>query len=82
MFIGYVFKGGAVVNSLDEEMNMKIVHVLLGLFLWVCIPVAFVIGIIFGLFAGGIGGGLLCAIGVPFILFILGLFFLLSGIKH
>jgi len=60
---------------------MKITRILLGLFLWVCVPVAFGAGIVFGLFGGGVGGGLLCALGVPLILFILGLLLIIQGIK-
>jgi uncharacterized membrane protein len=58
---------------------MKTGNVILAIFLWLCIPASFIFGGLFGLFGGGIGGGVICAIGAPLIFFILGLIVLLTG---
>ena len=60
---------------------MKTGNVILAIFLWLCIPASFVLGGIFGLFGGGIGGGIICALISPLVLFILGLVVLLAGIE-
>ena len=56
---------------------MRLGNVILAIFLWLCIPASLVVGIILGAFAiiGGnnLIGCICCAIGLPVILFILGL---------
>jgi hypothetical protein len=64
-----------------EAKVMKIGNVILAIFLWLCIPASFAIGVIFGLFTGGVGGGVICAIGAPLIFFILGTIALLTGME-
>ena len=68
---------------------MKTGNVILAIFLWLCIPASFVLGIMsFAL--SNIGGtttteGVVCMIGGPLILFILGLVVLITGMdkpKH
>ncbi len=60
---------------------MKTGNVILAIFLWLCIPASFFLGGIFGIVGGGIGGGAMCAIGAPLILFILGLVALITGME-
>jgi hypothetical protein len=56
---------------------MKTGNVILAIFLWLCIPVSFAIGLLFGVF----GGGPMCVIGSPLLFFILGLIALLTGME-
>ena len=60
---------------------MRILFILLGLFLWICILPALIIGAFLGFLAAGIGGGLLLALAVPVILFIIGLYLIYKGIR-
>jgi len=60
---------------------LKTGNVILAIFLWLCIPASFFLGGIFGIVGGGIGGGAMCAIGAPLILFILGLVALITGME-
>ena len=60
---------------------MRILYILIGLFLWICILPALIIGALLGFLAAGIGGGLLLALTVPTILVILGLYLIYKGIK-
>ena len=60
---------------------MKIGNVILAIFLWLCIPASFFLGGIFGFFGGGVGGGVLCAVISPLVLFILGLIALITGME-
>ncbi|MCX6672143.1 MAG: hypothetical protein NTX92_09515, partial [Euryarchaeota archaeon] len=56
---------------------MKTGNVILAIFLWLCIPLSFGIGFLFGVF----GGGPMCIIGPPLLFFILGLIALLTGME-
>ena len=62
---------------------MKTANVILGIFLWLCIPASMVLGLMFGIsYAIGSGGsseGMVCCIVLPAILFILGLAVMLMG---
>ncbi len=58
---------------------MRILYIILGIFLWLCIPAVLIIGAFLGYLAADIGGGLLCALGSPVILFIIGIFFMQLG---
>lgn len=60
---------------------MRILYILLGLFLWICILPVLIIGALLGYLAAGIGGGLLVAIAAPVILFIVGAYLLIKGIR-
>ena len=64
---------------------MKVGNVILAIFLWLCIPVSFVIGAIFGIGVGISGGSaesaVCCTLGAPLILFILGLVVLIMGME-
>lgn len=60
---------------------MRILYILIGLFLWICILPALFIGALLGYLAAGLGGGLLIALAVPVILFFLGAYLIYKGIK-
>ena len=64
---------------------MKVGNVILAIFLWLCIPIAFLVGSFFGigatLFGGSVEGAMCCTFGAPLILFILGLVILIIGIE-
>ena len=62
---------------------MKTGNVILAIFLWLCIPASFFLGFMSSLFSSIGGGtateGVVCMIGGPLILFILGLVALITG---
>jgi len=65
---------------------MKVGNVILAIFLWLCIPASLVLGIMSFAFSTIGGGnateGVVCMIGGPLILFILGLVILIKGMDE
>lgn len=58
---------------------MKVGNVILAIFFWLCIPTAFFFGTFFGIVGGGIRGGFVFGIGLPLLLFLLGVIALWTG---